>query len=88
MSSNSTAGLLAIAFFAILGAGFYAYSLNTDLNAAEVQLTNLKKDRDTWKLRLEQFQSQGKDDALVLQSCQAKVADLEAQVEASSKKKK
>ncbi len=81
------ARLLALAVFIIFGAGIYAFMLQTDLEAAEVQLTNLTKDRDTWKLRLEQYQAQGKDDAMVLQSCQAQVADLQAQMEAAAAKK-
>lgn len=78
------ARLLALAFFLIVGAGVYAMMLRSNLQAAEVQLANLAKDRDLYKLRAEQYVSQTRDDARSLQQCQAQVTDLQAQVEAAA----
>ena len=80
------ARLLALALFVVIAAGVYAFMLRSDLEAAQVQLTKLSGERDTYKTRLDQYVAQGKDDAMALQSCQAQVADLQAQVEAASKK--
>lgn len=80
------ARLLALAFFVIIGAGLYAMVLKSDLNAAEVQLSNMAKDRDLYRLRVEQYASQSKDDSQALSNCQAQVTDLTAQMEAALKK--
>jgi len=77
--------LLALAFFVVAGAGVYAMVLKSDLKAAEVQLNNLAKDRDVYKLRVEQYSAQNKDDSQALANCQAQVTDLTGQLEAAMK---
>lgn len=84
--AGAAARLLALAFFVIVGAGLYAVVLKSDLNAAEVQLNNIAKDRDLYKVRLEQYASQNKNDTQALANCQAQVADLTAQMEEALKK--
>lgn len=79
------ARLLALAFLVIIGAGLYAVLLQSNLSAAEMQLNNIAKDRDFYKLRVEQYQEQGKDDAQVLANCQAQLADLTMQLEEAAK---
>ena len=83
MGGNSVAvRFLALAFFVIVGAGVYSTVLKSDLSAAEVQLNNIAKDRDLYKVRLEQYASQSKDDSRAIAQLQAQVADLTAQLEA------
>jgi hypothetical protein len=83
MAGNSVAvRFLALAFFVIVGAGVYSTVLKSDLSAAEVQLNTIAKDRDLYKVRLEQYAAQNKDDSRAIAQLQAQVADLTAQLEA------
>jgi hypothetical protein len=83
MAGNSVAvRFLALAFFVIVGAGVYSTVLKSDLSAAEVQLNTIAKDRDLYKVRLEQYAAQSKDDSRAIAQLQAQVADLTAQLEA------
>jgi hypothetical protein len=83
MGGNSVAvRFLALAFFVIVGAGVYSTVLKSDLSAAEVQLNTIAKDRDLYKVRLEQYAAQSKDDSRAIAQLQAQVADLTAQLEA------
>ena len=81
-SSDVMARFLVIAFFAVVGIGVYTFMINTDLEAARDQLATTTKDRDTWKTRLTQYGSESQADAANLQQCQAKVTDLQSQIDA------
>ena len=85
-SSDVMARFLVIAFFAVVGIGVYTFMINTDLEAARDQLATTTKDRDTWKTRLTQYGSESQADAANLQQCQAKVTDLQSQIDALTKK--
>lgn len=84
--SSLAARFLVLAFFVIVGAGLYAVTLKSNLGAAEVQLNTLAKDRDLYKVRLEQYAAQSKEDAQTIASLQGQVADLTAQLEAAKAK--
>lgn len=85
-ASSIAARFLALSVLVIIGAGLYAVVLRSDLNAAEMQLSNIAKDRDLYKLRVEQYATQGKDDARALSSCQAELAEATAQLEEAASK--
>ena len=80
--SGLAARFLVLAFFVLVGAGVYAGVLKSNLSAAEVQLNTIAKDRDLYKVRLEQYAAQTKADARAIENLQAEVADLSAQIEA------
>jgi NADH dehydrogenase FAD-containing subunit len=84
--SNLAARFLVLAFFVVVGAGFYAVALKSNLSAAEVQLNTIAKDRDLYKTRLEQYASQSKSDSQAIANLQAQVADLSAQLESMKAK--
>ena len=81
-SASVMARLLAVAFFIVVGMGVYTFNMKTNLDAATQQLEDVSKDRDTWKTRLTQFQSQNTTTKADLDSCNGKVTDLQAQVDA------
>jgi hypothetical protein len=81
-SAGVMARFLVIAFFAIVGLGVWTFMINTDLEAARDTLANTQKDRDTWKTRLSQYQSESQTVASNLQQCQGQVQDLQSQMEA------
>ena len=86
-SADVMARFLVIAFFAVVGMGVYAFMISTDLEGAKDRLASASKDRDTYKTRLTQYQSDSQADASNLQMCQGKVSDLQAQIDALSTKK-
>ena len=86
-SASVMARFLVIAFFVVVGMGVYTFMINTDLEGAKDRLATATKDRDTWKTRVTQYGSESQTDASNLQMCQAKVTDLQAQIEALNTKK-
>jgi septal ring factor EnvC (AmiA/AmiB activator) len=85
-SASVMARFLALAFFIVVAMGIYTFMVKTDLQAAQAKIAAVEKDRDGWKTRLNQYQDAGKTDKANFEQCTTQVKDLQAQLEAASKK--
>ncbi len=86
---SSANGIVRFCLFAavigLIGVGVYANSLNTKLAQRDATVTALTTDRDAWKAKFEAEEKKVAESATALQQEQAKVHDLEAQLEAAKK---
>lgn len=75
------ARVLVVAFFVLVGMGIYLFTVNQKLEAAGIQVETITKDRDAWKTRMTQYQSEGKTVQANLDSCTTQKADLQTQLD-------
>jgi septal ring factor EnvC (AmiA/AmiB activator) len=75
------ARLLVVAFFAVVGMGIYTFTVKTDLDQAKADAATIAQDRDTWKTRFNQYQSESKGVQAKLDQCTSQTSDLQAQLD-------
>ena len=75
------ARVLVVAFFVLVGMGIYLFTVNQKLEAAQIQVETITKDRDAWKTRMTQYQSEGKTVQANLDQCTTQKADLQTQLD-------
>lgn len=75
------ARILVVAFFILVGMGIYTFTVKSDLEAAQIKTEEVTKDRDAWKTRMTQYQSEGKTVATNLEQCTSQKADLQTQLD-------
>ena len=75
------ARVLVVAFFVLVGMGIYLFTVNQKLEAAQIQVETVSKDRDAWKTRMTQYQTEGKTVAANLEQCTSQKADLQTQLD-------
>jgi cell division protein FtsB len=87
---GGTAGVmgrfLVLAFFVVVGMGVYTFMVKTDLQAAQMKIATVEADRDKWQKSATQYVSANKDNTAKVAALEAQVKDLQAQLEAASKK--
>lgn len=75
------ARVLVVAFFILVGMGIYLFTVNQKLEAAQIQVESITKDRDQWKTRMTQYQSEGKAQKSELDQCTTAKTDLQTQLD-------
>ena len=75
------ARVLVVAFFVLVGMGIYLFTVNQKLEAAQISVETITKDRDAWKTRMTQYQSEGKTVQANLDQCTTQKADLQTQLD-------
>ncbi len=75
------ARVLVVAFFILVGMGIYLFTVNQKLEAASMKVEEVTKDRDQWKTRMTQYQSEGKAQKAELDQCTTQKADLQTQLD-------
>jgi chromosome segregation ATPase len=75
------ARVLVVAFFILVGMGIYLFTVNQKLEAAQIQVESITKDRDQWKTRMTQYQSEGKAQKTELDQCNTAKTDLQTQLD-------
>ena len=75
------ARVLVVAFFVLVGMGIYLFTVNQKLEAAQIQVETVSKDRDAWKTRMTQYQTEGKTVVANLEQCTSQKADLQTQLD-------
>lgn len=75
------ARVLVVAFFILVGMGIYLFTVNQKLETAQAQVETVTKDRDQWKTRMTQYQSEGKAQKADLDQCNTQKADLQTQLD-------
>lgn len=73
------------AVIGLIGLGVYANTLRTKLAQREASIASLTVERDSWKSKFEMNEKKVADSATALQQEQAKVRDLETQLDAAKK---
>ncbi len=81
---RTTAQLLALAFFMIVGLGVYIYMLNSDIQATRHSIAAVEKDRNSWKSRFDEAEAKTETAAASLTQCTAQVQELQSRIEASA----
>ena len=81
-SAGLMARLLVVAFFAVVGMGIYTFTMKTDLDQAKADAASVASDRDTWKTRFNQYQSESKTVQSNLDQCNSAKTDLQTQLDA------
>ena len=61
--------------------GIYLFTMSQKLEAAQMSVEAITKDRDAWKTRMTQYQSEGKTVAANLEQCTTQKADLQTQID-------
>lgn len=78
------ARVLVVAFFILVGMGIYLFTVNQKLEAAQARVEEITKDRDAWKTRMTQYQSEGKTMKADLDQCTTEKTDLQTQLDAAT----
>lgn len=83
------AGFIRFALFlAVIGIfvlGYYARTLSVEVSEQRAAVAALAKERDDLKIKAEDADKRATEGATALQQAQAKVTELEAQIEAAKK---
>ncbi len=85
-SAGIAARLLAIAVLVVIAMGVYVFMVKTDLQAAQAKIATVELDRDAMKKKVDTSVMAAKSSDSTLSQCKSQVTDLQAQLDAMSKK--
>jgi hypothetical protein len=72
----------ALAFIALIGMGLLTYMTRADLAKASAALAAVEKNRDDFKVKLDDVTRKSATSAVALDSCNVQLKDAQAQLEA------
>ncbi len=75
---------VALAIMLAIGAGVYGFVQQSNVAAAQLRIDATEKELQTWKTRLTQYQAEGKTVAANLETCNAKVVEIQTALDAAT----